>query len=141
MNVDRECSITLTYLCPDSCFDKSSPLPHAPAFHSPCSSALAFCCEVVYVHSDSSVVLSIPKFPFCKHCVTPQWVLWNWLWPLHISRVCPITCGVCLVTQSDLRTFGCPPAGWHFPSPPPGPSSPCQWEMEVLCHVSTFDDS
>lgn len=115
VNVDRECSITLTYLCPDSCFDKSSPLPHAPAFHSPCSSALAFCCEVVYVHSDSSVVLSIPKFPFCKHCVTPQRMLWNWLWPLHVSRVCPTTCGMCLVTQSDLRTFGCPPQVGTFP--------------------------
>lgn len=62
VNVDRECSITLTYLCPDSCFNKSLPLPHASAFHSPCSSALAFCCEVVYVHSDSRVVWASTSF-------------------------------------------------------------------------------
>lgn len=62
VNVDRECSITLTYLCPDSCFNKSSALPHAPAFHSPCPSALAFCCEVVCVHSDSRVVWASTSF-------------------------------------------------------------------------------
>lgn len=38
------------------------PSPMAPAFHSPCSSALAFCCEVVYVHSDSSVVWASTGF-------------------------------------------------------------------------------
>lgn len=119
------------------------PSPMAPAFHSPCSSALAFCCEVVYVHSDSSVVWASTGF-LSVSIVTPQRVLWNWLWPLPISRVCPTTRRVCLVTQSDLRAFGCPcppPRKLALPLSSAGPLESMSMEMEVLCHVSTFDDS
>lgn len=51
---------------------------------------------------------SIHKFPSYKHFVTPQRMLWNWLWPFRISSVCPGTCRVCLVTQSDLMTLDAP---------------------------------
>lgn len=121
------------------------PSPMAPAFHSPCSSALAFCCEVVYVHSDSSVVWASTGF-LSVSIVTPQRVLWNWLWPLPISRVCPTTRRVCLVTQSDLRAFGCPyaplPASWRFPSSPPGSWSPRQWKWKFFAtfpHLMTHE--
>lgn len=145
VNVDRECSITLTYLCPDSCFNRSSPLPHAPAFHSPCSSALAFCCEVVYVHSDSSVVWASTGFL----SVSIAW----------LPKGCyGIGCGLSLSPGCVLQHAECAchterPEGIWMPLPPPpphklalslssaGPFESMSMGMEVLCHVSTFDDS
>lgn len=107
VNVDRECSITLTYLCPDSCFDKSSPLPHAPAFHSPCSSALAFCCEVVYVHSDSSVVWASTSFLSVSIAWLPKGC-YGIGCGLSISPGCVLQHAECVLSHSDLRTFGYP---------------------------------
>lgn len=122
------------------------PSPMAPAFHSPCSSALAFCCEVVYVHSDSSVVWASTGFLSVSIAWLPKGC-YGIGCGLSLSPGCVLQLAECAL--SHRATWGHldapaplpPPRKLALPLSSAGPLESMSMEMEVLCHVSTFDDS